>query len=64
MEGDFGVYNSKSQILKVQGNVNLTNMNTLEFSTSEAFFDFRKELLFSNESEWKKNQSFITAEGI
>ena len=65
MEGDFGIYNSKSQILKVQGNVNLTNMNTLEFSTSEAFFDFRNELLFSNERvSGKKDQSFITAEGL
>ena len=59
MEGDFGVYNSKSQILKVQGNVNLTNMNTLEFSTSEAFFDFRKELLFSNERVSGKKESVI-----
>ena len=50
MKGNYGVYNSKSQILKVEGNVNLTNKNSLEFVTSKAFFDFKKELLFSNES--------------
>ena len=38
MEGDFGVYNSKkSNIKSSKGNVNLTNMNTLEFSTSRPF---------------------------
>ena len=49
MKGNIGVYNSKSQILKVQGNVNLTNMSSIEFLTSEAFFDL-KEILFSNQS--------------
>ena len=28
MKGNYGVYNSKSQILKVEGNVNLTNKNS------------------------------------
>ena len=65
MKGNYGVYNSKSQILKVEGNVNLTNKNSLEFVTSKAFFDFKKELLFSNESvTGKKEGSFITAEGF
>ncbi|MBD22265.1 MAG: LPS export ABC transporter periplasmic protein LptC [Alphaproteobacteria bacterium] len=65
MKGNYGVYNSKSQILKVEGNVNLTNMSSLEFITSEAFFDFKKELLFSNVSvTGKKDGSFITAEGF
>tara|TARA_Y100000589_G_C26977127_1_gene557008 strand:+ start:169 stop:741 length:573 start_codon:yes stop_codon:yes gene_type:complete len=65
MKGNYGVYNSKSQILKVEGDVNLRNMNSLEFITSEAFFDFKRELLFSNESvTGKKDGSFITAEGF
>ena len=65
MKGNFGVYNSKSQVLKVEGNVNLTDMKSLEFTTSKAFFDFKKELLFSNESvKGKKDSSFITAEGF
>ena len=65
MKGNIGVYNSKSQILKVQGNVNLTNMSSIEFLTSEAFFDFKKEILFSNQSvTGKKDGSTIVAEGF
>ena len=65
MKGNFGVYNSKSQILRVEGNVNLTNKRSIEFLTSEAFFDFRKEILFSDQNvTGKKDGSIITAEGF
>ena len=65
MKGNFGVYNSKSQILRVEGNVNLTNMSSIQFLTSEAFFDFRKEILFSDQNvTGKKDGSLITAEGF
>ena len=65
MNGDFGVYNKKSQLLTVEGDVNLTNKISLEFKTSKAFFDFKKEILFSNtDVVGKKNQSLITAEGF
>lgn len=65
MNGDFGVYNKKSQLLTVEGDVNLTNKISLEFKTSKAFFDFKKEILFSNtDVVGKKKQSLITAEGF
>ena len=61
MKGNFGVYNSKSQILRVEGNVNLTNKRSIEFLTSEAFFDFRKEILFRDQNvTGKKDGSIIT----
>ena len=37
MKGNFGVYNSKSQLLKVEGNVNLTDKKSLEFTTQRLF---------------------------
>ena len=65
MNGDFGVYNKKSQLLTVEGDVNLTDKISLEFKTSKAFFDFKKEILFSNtDVVGKKKQSLITAEGF
>jgi len=65
MNGDFGVYNKKSQLLTVEGDVNLTDKISLEFKTSKAFFDFKKEILFSNTNVvGKKKQSLITAEGF
>jgi len=65
MNGDFGVYNKKSQLLTVEGDVNLTDKISLEFKTSKAFFDFKKEILFSNtDVVGKKKQSLIKAEGF
>ena len=65
MKGNFGVYNSKSQVLRVEGDVNLTNMSSIQFLTSEAFFDFRKQILFGDQNvTGKKDGSVITAEGF
>ena len=65
MKGNFGVYNSKNQILRVEGDVNLTNMSSIQFLTSEAFFDFRKQILFGDQNvTGKKDGSVITAEGF
>ena len=63
MNGDFGVYNKKSQLLTVEGDVNLTDKISLEFKTSKAFFDFKKEILFSNTDViGRKRHSLIKAE--
>ena len=65
MNGDFGVYNKKSQLLTVEGDVNLTDKISMEFKTSKAFFDFKKEILFSNtEVVGRKKHSLIKAEGF
>ena len=65
VQGNFGVYNNKIQLLRVEGNVNLKNLSSLEFNTSEAFFVFKKELLFSNRDVVvTKEGSKITAEGF
>ena len=65
MNGDFGVYNKKSQLLTVEGDVNLTDKISMEFKTSKAFFDFKKEILFSNTNVvGKKKHSLIKAEGF
>ena len=65
MKGNFGVYNSKNQVLRVEGDVNLTNMSSIQFLTSEAFFDFRKQILFGDQNvTGKKDGSVITAEGF
>jgi len=65
MNGDFGVYNKKSQLLTVEGDVNLTDKKSMEFKTSKAFFDFKKEVLFSNTDViGKKKHSLIKAEGF
>ena len=65
MNGDFGVYNKKSQLLTVEGDVNLTDKISLEFKTSKAFFDFKKEILFSNTDViGRKRHSLIKAEGF
>ena len=64
MNGDFGVYNKKSQLLTVEGDVNLTDKISLEFKTSKAF-DFKKEILFSNTDViGRKRHSLIKAEGF
>ena len=65
MNGDFGVYNKKSQLLTVEGDVNLTDKISMEFKTSKAFFDFKKEILFSNtDVVGRKKHSLIKAEGF
>ena len=65
MNGDFGVYNKKSQLLTVEGDVNLTDKISMEFKTSKAFFDFKKEILFSDtEVVGRKKHSLIEAEGF
>jgi len=65
MNGDFGVYNKKSQILTVEGDVKLTDKISMEFKTSKAFFDFKKEILFSNTDVIGiKKHSVIEAEGF
>jgi len=65
MNGDFGVYNKKSQILTVEGDVKLTDKISMEFKTSKAFFDFKREILFSNTDVIGiKKHSVIKAEGF
>ena len=64
MKGNFGVYNSKSQVLRVEGDVNLTNMSSINFWHLRHFW-FRKEILFGDQNvTGKKDGSIITAEGF
>tara|TARA_B100000029_G_scaffold181928_1_gene179560 strand:+ start:1388 stop:1960 length:573 start_codon:yes stop_codon:yes gene_type:complete len=65
MQGNFGVFNNKEQILEIEGNVKFRNKDSLNFNTSEAKFDFKKEILSGNKKIiGKKDNSTIISEGF
>ena len=65
MKGTFGVFNNKDQILQIEGDVKFRNENSLNFDTTEAKFDFRKEILSGNKKViGKKDNSTIISEGF
>ena len=65
MKGKFGVFNNQDQILKIKGDVKFRDDNSLNFSTSEAKFDFREEILSGNNKIiGKKDNSTIISEGF
>ena len=65
MQGNYGVFNNKDQILEIQGDVEFRNNNSLKFNTSEAKFDFRSEILSGNKKIiGMQDNSKIVSEGF
>jgi len=63
--GNTGVFNNSEQTLLINGDVEFTNKDSMKFETSEAKFDFRKQILIGNESViGRKNDSIIKSEGF
>ena len=46
LSGNNGIYDKNIQELKINGDVKFNNNLDLKFSTSEVFFDFKKQVLF------------------
>ena len=65
LSGDKGIFNKNVDQLKVKGNVKFNNGNNMTFTTSEMYFDFKKEVLSGNKRvDGKKNNSVIVSEGF
>ncbi len=65
LSGDKGIFNKNVEQLKVKGNVKFKNGNEMTFTTSEMYFDFKKEILSGNKRvNGKKNNSVIVSEGF
>jgi len=65
LSGKVGVFDKRIQQLKVEGDVEFNDGDSLVFNTSEVYFDFKKELLFGKKKvEGKKNNSLIISEGL
>ncbi|MEE2694846.1 MAG: LPS export ABC transporter periplasmic protein LptC [Pseudomonadota bacterium] len=65
ISGKVGVFDKRIQQLKVEGNVEFNDGDSLVFNTSEVYFDFKKELLFGKKKvEGKKKNSLIISEGL
>ena len=48
LSGDKGIFNKNVEQLQVKGNVKFKNGNEMTFTTSEMYFDFKKEILSGN----------------
>ncbi len=65
LSGDKGIFNKNVEQLQVKGNVKFKNGNEMTFTTSEMYFDFKKEILSGNQRvNGKKNNSVIVSEGF
>ena len=65
LSGDKGIFYKNVEQLKVKGNVKFNNGDEMTFTTSEMYFDFKKEILSGNERvNGKKNNSVIVSEGF
>ena len=65
LSGDKGIFNKNVDQLKVKGNVKFNDGNNMTFTTSEMYFDFKKEVLSGNKRvNGKKNNSVIVSEGF
>ena len=65
LSGDIGVFYKNVEQLEVKGNVKFNNGDAMTFTTSEMYFDFKKEILSGNERvNGKKNNSVIVSEGF
>ena len=65
LSGDKGIFNKNVDQLKVKGNVKFNDGNNMTFTTSEMYFDFKKEVLLGNKRvDGKKNNSVIVSEGF
>ena len=65
LSGDKGIFNKNVDQLKVKGNVKFNDGENMTFTTSEMYFDFKKEVLSGNKRvNGKKNNSVIVSEGF
>ena len=65
LSGDKGIFNKNVEQLKLRGNVKFNDGNDMIFTTSEMYFDFKKEILSGNKKvNGKKNNSLIVSEGF
>ena len=65
LSGDKGIFNKNVDQLKVKGNVKFNDGENMIFTTSEMYFDFKKEVLSGNKRvNGKKNNSVIVSEGF
>ena len=65
LSGDKGIFNKNVDQLKVKGNVKFNDGENMTFTTSEMYFDFKKEVLSGNKRvNGKKNNSVIISEGF
>ena len=65
LSGDKGVFYKNVEQLEVKGNVEFNNGDEMTFTTSEMYFDFKKEILSGNKRvNGKKNNSVIVSEGF
>ena len=65
LSGDEGIFNKSVDQLKVRGNVKFNDGDNMTFTTSEMYFDFKKEVLSGNKRvNGKKNNSIIVSDGF
>ena len=65
LSGDTGIFNKNVDQLQIKGNVKFNDENNMIFTTSEMYFDFKKEVLSGNKKvNGKKNNSVIVSEGF
>ena len=65
LSGDKGIFYKNVEQLEVKGNVKFKNGNEMTFTTSEMYFDFKKEILSGNKRvNGKRNNSVIVSEGF
>ena len=65
LSGDKGIFYKNVDQLKVKGNVKFNDGDNMIFTTSEMYFDFKKEVLSGNKKvNGKKNNSVIVSEGF
>ena len=62
--GNKGVFDNNNQTLVISGKVEFTNKKSMKFNTTEAKFDFKKQVLSGENSiTGKRNDSIIKSEG-
>ncbi|MFL2662510.1 MAG: LPS export ABC transporter periplasmic protein LptC [Alphaproteobacteria bacterium] len=65
LSGNNGVYDKNIQELKINGDVKFNNKLDLKFSTTEVFFDFKKQVLFGDKAvSGYRNNTKIDSQGI
>ena len=65
LSGKNGVYDKNIQELKINGDVKFNNNLDLKFSTTEVFFDFKKQILFGEKAvSGYRNNTKIDSQGI
>ena len=65
LSGNNGVYDKNIQELKINGDVKFNNNLDLKFSTTDVFFDFKKQILFGEKAvSGYRNNTKIDSQGI